>query len=657
MPRPHPLRSLLILSLAALAFALAQTMLIPALTELAKSLNTDASGVAWTVTAYLLAAAVCTPVFGRLGDMFGKRRLLVVALGIFVAGSVLSALGTSLEVVVAGRVLQGAGGGIFPLCFGIIRDEFPREKVGSSIGLISATFGIGGGAGLILGGLITDHASYHWIFWLGAISAALAAIFIELFVPESPVRTPGRVDVRGAIVLGLGLTAPLLAIAKANEWGWGDTRTLGLFVVGAVVLSFWVWLQRRTPEPLVDIEMLRQPTVAMTNFATVLVGFGMFGSFILIPQLAEAPKSSGYGFGLDATGAGLLMVPGALVMLVAGPLSGVLGTRFGSRVPLALGAIITSAGLLLMALAHGTQLEIIVWNLVMSTGIGLAFAAMPNLILEAVTPEETGQATGVNTLVRSVGASLGAQISAAVLAGSVVAGLPTDSGYTDAFLVSAFVALAAAITAFLIPSRRGRMAAAGARPRMTAVAARTRADAVRNRERVIAAAAEVFREKGDAAVVPEIAARAGVGKGTVYRCFPTKDHLVAAVATQRVRWFEAEAREAAASDDPWSAFLRFMERIADAHCEDRGMVASMSQAIELDELRRGPRRRPRRAARADGARDRPGLDARRRPAGRPEGPAQRHRALARGRAGARSRRLAPLRPARGRRASRLKSAR
>ena len=448
MPRPHPLRSLLILSLAALAFALAQTMLIPALTELAKSLNTDASGVAWTVTAYLLAAAVCTPVFGRLGDMFGKRRLLVVALG------------TSLEVVVAGRVLQGAGGGIFPLCFGIIRDEFPREKVGSSIGLISATFGIGGGAGLILGGLITDHASYHWIFWLGAISAALAAVCIELFVPESPVRTPGRVDVRGAIVLGLGLTAPLLAIAKANEWGWGDTRTLGLFAVGAVILSFWVWLQRRTPEPLVDIEMLRQPTVAMTNFATILVGFGMFGSFILIPQLAEAPKSSGYGFGLDATGAGLLMVPGALVMLVAGPLSGVLGTRFGSRVPLALGAITTSVGLLLMALVHGTQLEIVVWNLVMSTGIGLAFAAMPNLILEAVTPEETGQATGVNTLVRSVGASLGAQISAAVLAGSVVAGgLPTDAGYTDAFLVSAFVALAAAITAFLIPARRGRMAA------------------------------------------------------------------------------------------------------------------------------------------------------------------------------------------------------
>ena len=458
-PRPHPLRSLAILSLSALAFALAQTTLIPALTELARSLHTDASGVAWTVTGYLLSAAVCTPIFGRLGDMFGKRRLLVIALGLFAGGSVVSALGTGLEVVVLGRILQGAGGGIFPLCFGIIRDEFPREKVASSIGLISATFGIGGGAGLILGGVITDHASYHYIFWLGAVTAVLAAIATELFIPESPVRTPGRVDVRGALVLAVGLAAPLLAIARANEWGWGDSRTLGLFAIGVIVLAFWVWLQRRTPQPLVDIEMLVRTPVLMTNIATLLVGFGMFGSFILIPQLVEAPESTGYGFGLTATGAGLLMLPGALVMLVAGPLSGVLGTRYGSRLPLTLGAVTTSFGLLMMALVHGSEGAMVAWNIVMSIGIGLAFAAMPNLILEAVPPEETGQATGVNTLVRSVGASLGSQVTAAVLAGSAVgAGLPTDAGYTKAFLVGSGVALLAGVTAALIPSRSGRMA-------------------------------------------------------------------------------------------------------------------------------------------------------------------------------------------------------
>src|SRR4051812_6195111 len=213
-PRPHPLRSLLILSLAALAFALAQTTLIPALTDLARSLHTDASGVAWTVTGYLLSAAVCTPVFGRLGDMFGKRRLLVVALSLFASGSVVSALGHNLEIVVLGRVLQGAGGGIFPLCFGIIRDEFPRERVAGSIGLISATFGIGGGAGLILGGVITDHASYHWIFWLGAITAVLPAGAPGGFVPESPRRTPGQGGLRGAVVVGPRVTPPPPAVAR-----------------------------------------------------------------------------------------------------------------------------------------------------------------------------------------------------------------------------------------------------------------------------------------------------------------------------------------------------------------------------------------------------------------------------------------------------------
>ena len=286
------MRSLLILSLAALSFALAQTSLIPAISDLIDVFNTDAAGVAWTLTGYLLAAAVCTPLLGRLGDMFGKRRMLVIALVIFAAGNVVSALGDTLGVVVAGRVLQGAGGGIFPLCFGIVRDEFPLDRVRSSIGLISATAGIGGGLGLVEGGLLVDHASYHWIFWVGAAGALLAAIGAELLVPESPIRTPGKVDIRGAVVLAVGLALPLYGIAQANNWGWGSTKTLGLIVAGLVVLAGWVELERRTKEPLADIPTLARPPVLMTNIATLLTGFGMFGSFILIPQLAEAPTTT-----------------------------------------------------------------------------------------------------------------------------------------------------------------------------------------------------------------------------------------------------------------------------------------------------------------------------------------------------------------------------
>jgi EmrB/QacA subfamily drug resistance transporter len=447
------MRSLLILSIAALAFSLAQTMLIPALGELTHRLDTDASGIAWVLTGYLLAAAVATPIAGRLGDMFGKRRMLVLSLSVFGIGSLVAALGGSLETVVIGRVLQGFGGGVFPLCFGIIRDEFPRERVAGSIGLISAIFGIGGGAGLIAGGLIADHLSYHWIFWVGAMSAAIAAVAIELWVPESPVRMPGKIDWRGAALLGVGLTLPLLAISRANDWDWGSTRTLGLLLAGLAVLALWVVVERRTEQPLAHIPTLVDPPVLLTNIVTLFVGFGMFGSFLLLPQLAEAPESTGYGFSATATEAGLLMLPGALVMLVAGPMSGALGTRFGSKLPLSIGAALTSLGLVLMAVDHGSEGPIVLWNLVISTGIGLAFAAMANLIVEAVPPQQTGEATGVNTLIRSVGASLGSQVTAAILAGTLVAGtgLPTDAGFTAAYLVCAGVAALAALIAIVIP--------------------------------------------------------------------------------------------------------------------------------------------------------------------------------------------------------------
>jgi EmrB/QacA subfamily drug resistance transporter len=451
------MRSLLILSTAALAFALAQTTLIPALGVLKTELHTDSSGVAWTLTGYLLAAAVFTPLFGRLGDMFGKRRLLVISLGFFTAGSIVAALSSSLGMVVAGRVLQGVGGGIFPLCFGIIRDEFPRERVGQSIGLISATLGIGGGLGLVIGGLLVDHASYHDIFWLSAAMSALAAVAIEAYIPESPVRRPGKVDVRGAVVLGAGLVLPMAGIARANDWGWGSARVIVLVLVGLAILAGWVALQKRTPEPMADVATLRRPPVLMTNVATVLVGFGMFGSYILIPQLAEAPESTGYGFGLSATAAGVLMLPSALAMLVVGPVSGILGARMGNKVPLALGGLATAAGLFLMGAAHGAEWEILVFNTISSVGIGLAYAAMPNLIVDAVAPEQTGQATGFNAVVRSVGSSLGSQVTAAVLAGSVIAStsLPSDSGYAAAFFISGGVALVAALAAVLIPSSGG----------------------------------------------------------------------------------------------------------------------------------------------------------------------------------------------------------
>jgi len=448
---------MLILAVAALAFALGQTTVVPAIPALMEALHTDASGVTWTLTGYLVAAAVFTPLLGRLGDMYGKRRMLVVALVAFAAGSVLSAVSANLWIVVAGRVVQGVGGGIFPLCFAIIRDEFPRERVARGIGLMSAIAGIGGGLGLVLGGVLVDQVSYHWIFWLGAMMGAAAAVATELFVPESPVRTPAKLDVRGALVLAVGLVLPLIAIAQAHEVGWGSARTLGLIGGGLAVLAAWVVLEQHTPQPLADIAALAKPPVLLTNVTTLLVGFGMFGSFILIPTLAESPTSTGYGFGVDATHAGLLLVPGSLAMLLLGPLSGIVGSRVGNKVPLAAGGTLTGLGLALLAVAHGGQAEIIGFSIVMSGGIGLAYAAMPNLIIDAVPLQQTGEATGFNALVRSVGSSLGSQVSATVLAASAVGGIPTDAGFTHAFAISAVVAACAGAVAVVIPRVRAHV--------------------------------------------------------------------------------------------------------------------------------------------------------------------------------------------------------
>jgi EmrB/QacA subfamily drug resistance transporter len=419
--RPHPRRTLLVMTFPALAFSLAQTMLIPAFKDLVTELHSDVASVTWVLTAYLVSASVFTPLVGRLGDMFGKRRMLVLSLLAFTLGSVVSAVGGTLGLVVAGRVIQGIAGGLFPLCFGIIRDEVPPEKVGSSVGLVSATVGIGGGVGLLLGGVLADAFGYTSIFWLGGVVALLSVVAIQLLVPESPVRTPGRVDLFGALLLGIGLVLELVGVSQGPKWGWGDPRTLGAFAAGLVVLGLWGMFELRTEEPLVDVRALARPAILMTNLATLLVGFGMFGAYVLVPQLVQADRSTGYGFGASAAHAGLLMLPGSLSMLVFAPVSGNLGSRYGHRVSLALGGLICSAGLLLLALFHGSDLTVTAFYFLISTGIAFAFAAMPNLILSAVPSSQSGQATGFNAVVRSVGSSVGSQVTAVALLAAAVA--------------------------------------------------------------------------------------------------------------------------------------------------------------------------------------------------------------------------------------------
>ena len=470
--RAKPGRTLAILTIAALAYSLAQTLVIPALPAIQKDVHTSASSATWLLTAFLVSSSVATPIMGRLGDMYGKERLMLWALGAFGLGSLVAALGNSIEVLILGRVIQGGGGAIFPLSFGIIRDEFPRERVAPSIGLLSSTFGIGGGAGLVLSGIIVDHFAFQWIFWLSIPLTVLAVWATWRFVPESPVRAKARIDYVGGVLMSVALVACLVAVSEGNDWGWTSGRTLGLFAFSAVMFVVWGRYELRVVDPIVDLRVLAARPVLTTNISAFLIGFAMFGAYVLIPQLVQAPKITGYGFGLSATGSGLIMLPSAVVMLWSGPLSGRLGARFGSRLPLAAGCVFACLSYFTLAFVHGARVDIVFESALLGIGIGLAFAAMANLIVEAVRPDQTGVASGINTIMRSIGGAVGAQICAAIVTGSTILDgkYPAESGFTAAFALSGAGALVALFVTFLIPkpAPRGQFAGEAPEPAGTA---------------------------------------------------------------------------------------------------------------------------------------------------------------------------------------------
>ena len=425
------------LLMAGVSFALSQTLVIPALPEIGDHLDASATATSWLLTAFLLSASIATPIVGKLGDIHGKGRVLTVVLLVFAAGAVVCALGRTIEVVIAGRVLQGVAGGVFPLAFGIVRDTFPRERMPAGLGMVSAIFGIGGGIGLSLSGVIADNLDTSWLFWINliALPAALAAY---LLIPPLPAGLRPRIDWAGAALLSAALAAILLGVSEADDWGWGSPANLGLILGGVALTGVFIRVEARTADPLIDLEVLRRPAVATTNLTAFMVGLAMFASFLLIPQFAQAPELTGYGFGASVTVGGLLLLPVAIAQLLTGALAGMLGTRIGFRAVLAIGAGLTSASFVVLAAAHEREVEILAAGALLGAGISFAFAAMANLIVAAVPQSDVGIATGINTVMRTVGGSFGAALATAILAGSAGAGgLPTEGAYTAAFALSA----------------------------------------------------------------------------------------------------------------------------------------------------------------------------------------------------------------------------
>ncbi|MEU7483701.1 MFS transporter [Streptomyces sp. NPDC042319] len=449
----------LVLAFAGIAVAVMQTLLVPVIKDLPTLLDTAPSNATWVMTSTLLAGAVATPIMGRLGDLYGKRRMLVSSLAVMVVGSLVCGFTSDLLVMIVGRALQGFAMGAIPLGIGLMRDELPRERLGSALALMSSSIGVGGGLALPAAALIAQHADWHALFFAAAGLGVLAILLTLVVVPESGVRAEGRFDVAGALGLSLGLVLFLLPITKGSDWGWSSGTTLGLFAAALVVLLLWGLMELRMKAPLVDLRTTARREVLLTNLASIMVGVAFYAISLVLPQLLQLPTATGYGLGQSMVVAGLCVAPLGLTMMFTAPVYARLSARYGPKLTLMLGMLIIAigygAGLGLMSAAWQT----IVISVIVGAGIGLAYSSLPALINGAVDPSETGAANGLNTLMRSIGTSVSSAVIGMVLANTAHhvggAAVPTMHGFRVSFLIAtAAVALGLLLAVFLPRSRQ-----------------------------------------------------------------------------------------------------------------------------------------------------------------------------------------------------------
>ncbi|WP_214104101.1 MFS transporter [Acrocarpospora catenulata] len=444
---------------AVFGYALMQTAVVPALGLLTRELRTTPTWSAWILSAFLLSSAVLTPLLGRLGDMYGRRRVMVGVLVAYAVGMTGAALAQNIGQLIAARVVQGAALAVVPLSMAILREALPRDRLPYGMGLVSGIVGAGAGAGLVVGGLLADLLSWRYLFVLGAALALVSLVLVGRWVPAHHHTAPGRLDLPGAALLAFGLVSILLALTQGPSWGWTSAWVLGLFGLGLLLFAALVAVERRRDDALIDIGELTDPPMLATHAAALLFGAGSYFFYLAMPLLAQQePGAEGTGFGASVTVAGLLMLPGMLAIIPAGMAIGRISATLGPRWPLAGGFLLFTAGAAPLALAHDAYWHHLVFYTVVGVGSGLVMGALPKLIADVVPPARTGTANGINNIIRTVGSVIGSQLAAAVIASTVsgrAAAVP-DSAFAALFWLGAAVAAVGAVVSPFAVRRRVR---------------------------------------------------------------------------------------------------------------------------------------------------------------------------------------------------------
>ena len=453
-----PPRALIaVLALAGITVSLQQTFVIPLLPHLPALLHTTHGKASWAVTTTLIAGAVSIPVAGRLADMWGKRRVLLCCLSLLVTGSAVTALSTSLGLFLTGRALQGTAAGVVSLGISLLRDHLPPSRQASATSVMSTSLGVGASLGIPLSALLAQYTDWRVLFWTAGGLAAAAGALVLLVVPRTSQPRDGRFDPLGALLLSGALVCLFLAVSQGGGWGWTSGLTLGSFAGAATLLVLFGAWELRIPQPLIDLRVSRRPQVLLTNTASLVFGFAMLTNSLVFTQLLQMPATAGYGFGESMLVAGLLQAPGGVCMIAMSPVSARMTTHCGPKVTLMAGALVLACSYVFAALWHAQLWQLLVCTALVGSGIGLAYGAMPSLVMDAVPAGQTAVANGLNNLCRSLGTSAAGAVTGLLLAAgtTTVSGraVPDPAAFTTVLLAGAAAALLALVVAAFIPGR------------------------------------------------------------------------------------------------------------------------------------------------------------------------------------------------------------
>ncbi|TDP94316.1 MFS transporter [Leucobacter luti] len=446
-PPQRPRALVFALAIAVLGFSMMQTLLVPALPTFMHEFTIDASLAGWILTSYLLCGAIAAPILGSLGDRHGHRKILILSLAIFVLGGIIAALAATLPVLLVGRVLQGASTAAFPLALAIVRRHTTGPAQGAAIGWLSGTLGLGAGAALVIGGIVVEALSWHWLFVTGAAMGTISIVLILAFVPASVRGEAARTDWPGTLLLSTGLLALLLAISQGGKWGWGSWAVLALLALAVAALWVLGVVERRTSSPLIDVRTLARPALAVTNGLTLFLGFVPYLFYIGLPVLLQATTASGFGQGFTVTQTGIALLPGAVLVFLGGRFAPWLIRRAGAKRTAILALAVMGLGSIGIAAAPGSLTVIVAFFSLVGLGNGIGFAVVAELVTGLVPRTEIAAALGVNGVLRTVGSALGAPVATAVLTGAAASGA---GAFTTLFALAAVVSILGALFALTL---------------------------------------------------------------------------------------------------------------------------------------------------------------------------------------------------------------